>query len=284
MTTTTAAAAHTHFVGTDGARICWHRFGSADGGKQPLVLLHGGHGSWRHWARNVEALAEGRPLWVPDMPGYGDSDELGDDSLPALVQRLAASVQALPGIGTRPFDLAGFSFGGLVAATLAAHLQAAEAPVPKVRRLALLGPGGHGGQRRPRGALQDWRAHAGSGDAAALAAVMRHNLLMHMLHAEASVDADALDIHTQACVRTRFRSKHISRAGGLPEAMAAHGGPVLLVWGAEDVTATPEVLAPALAASLPDGRAHVVPGAGHWVQYEAAGTVNALLAAWLDNP
>ena len=39
----------------DGALV-WHRWGPATG--RPVVLLHGGSGSWTHWLRNIDALAD----------------------------------------------------------------------------------------------------------------------------------------------------------------------------------------------------------------------------------
>ena len=36
-----------------GAIVHWRRFGKGE----PLVLVHGGHGNWGHWIRNIEALA-----------------------------------------------------------------------------------------------------------------------------------------------------------------------------------------------------------------------------------
>src|SRR3546814_2920540 len=50
----------------------------------PLVLLHGGHGSWTHWLRNIPVLAEHFTTIVPDLPGYGDSD------LPSLTDPVEA--------------------------------------------------------------------------------------------------------------------------------------------------------------------------------------------------
>jgi pimeloyl-ACP methyl ester carboxylesterase len=101
---------------------------------------------------------------------------------------------------------------------------------------------------------------------------------MHMLHAAAEeIDPLAVQIHTDACLGTRFQSKDISQGGGLHQALVQRHGPSLLVWGEHDVTADPEVIGSALAASVPDGRAHVVKGAGHWVQFERADEVNALL-------
>ena len=45
---------------------CWGR-------GAPLVLLHGGMGSWTHWGRNIGALARKFTVITLDMPGYGDS-------------------------------------------------------------------------------------------------------------------------------------------------------------------------------------------------------------------
>jgi pimeloyl-ACP methyl ester carboxylesterase len=267
LITRLTSQARVEFVEHEGRRMCWRGFGSG----APLVLLHGGHGSWLHWVCNIEALAAHHTVWVADLPGYGDTDEpVPGGGLDSLLKPTIATLNHLVGANT-PIDLVGFSFGGLVAAHLAAQR-------PQVRRLVLLGPGGHQSRRRPRGELRSWKAAAQSADLAALDDVMRHNLSMHMLHAAAEeIDPLAVQIHTDACLRTRFRSKDISQGGGLQQALAQRHGPSLLVWGEHDVTADPEVIGSALAASVPDGRAHVVKGAGHWVQFERADEINALL-------
>ena len=259
----------THSATHRGRQVVWRELGSGP----PLVLLHGGHGSWLHWARNIEALAARFTVWVPDMPGYGDSDAPAEPTLAALVDLLQATLDPLVGAVT-PVRLVGFSFGGLVAATLAAQRG-------YIHRMALLGPGGHGGPRRPAGALLPWRAVYEAHDEAELDRLMRHNLAMHMLHAPGSIDAEALRIHTAACVNTRFYSKGISHSGGLAAALAHHPGPLLLAWGEHDVTAVPQQAAQTLSEGRSDCATHVVPGAGHWVQYEQAEAVNHLLPGWL---
>ena len=51
--------------------LVWHRWGEG----APLVLLHGGSGSWTHWLRNIAPLvAAGHQVLAPDLPGFGDSD------------------------------------------------------------------------------------------------------------------------------------------------------------------------------------------------------------------
>jgi pimeloyl-ACP methyl ester carboxylesterase len=267
-----SAQARTERVAWPGGQVCWRGFGTGT----PVVLVHGGHGSWLHWVRNIEALAMQHTVWVVDLPGFGDSDAPGE-GMEALLAPTLSTLDALVGPDT-PIDLVGFSFGGLVAAHMAARR-------PQVRRLALLGTGGHQGARRPKGELTNWKPAWHAGDAVAVERAMRHNLAMHMLSgAAAEIDALAVRVHTDACVRTRFRSKDISRSGGLLDVLTNYGGPTLLAWGEHDVTADPVVIAPALAAALPGARTALVAGAGHWVQYERADEVNTLLRAWLDQP
>lgn len=249
--------------------MVWRSFGEGD----PVVLLHGGHGSWMHWVRNIEALTQRHAVWVPDLPGYGDSDDAATTELSSVVAPAIAGLDALFGNGGS-IGLVGFSFGGMVAAQIAAKRG-------HVRRLALLGPAGHGGQRRPRGKLLQWREAAASNDDAALDAIMRHNLEMHMLHDPGRIDAMALHVHTHSCMRTRFRSKGLSRAGGLAAILGEVAAETLVVWGEHDVTADPEAIALALKEARPEVRTHILPDAGHWVQYDAAEDINRLLLEWM---
>lgn len=266
------ARAIRHMVEFDGGRVCWRQFGEGP----PLVMLHGGHGSWRHWARNIDALSACFTLWVADLPGYGDSDKPGSGPslLAELVAATTSTLDKLVGPSTE-LDVVGFSFGTLVALQMAGLRGG-------VRRLALLGAAGHGGPRRPRGELLGWKDALRNPDPAVLAGVMRHNLGLHMLHDLERIDDLALAIHTASCLNTRFRSRDISRAGGLQTGLAGCVGDVLLAWGEHDVTAEPETLRITLAAAEPRREARIVAGAGHWVQYEAADAINQMLLGWLS--
>jgi pimeloyl-ACP methyl ester carboxylesterase len=262
------AAQGDHFLVPVGERVVsWRRFGQGPA----LLLLHGGHGSWLHWIRTIETMSAHYTVWVPDMPGYGESSSPPENSLPSLASLLASSLaQLLP--NDSALSIVGFSFGGLVAAQLALSRAA-------VVKLVLLGPAGHDGERRPRGSLINWRFAYKSSDHVALEAAMRHNLLCQMLHLDASVDAIAVEVHTQSCIHTRFHSRHISRSKLLMPLLAQISCPVTLIWGEHDVTADPYALREQLSANRVIRNVHIVPNSGHWVQYEAASQVNALMLA-----
>ena len=246
------------------ARIRWRRVGSG----RPLVLVHGGNGSWLHWVRNIEALAATHELWLPDLPGCGDSDPLAPPAtLERLVAALRANIATLIG-ADREIDLAAFSFGSV----LSSNLVVARG---QVRRLALFGATGHGFPREPLG-LQNWRTLAPEQQIEA----HRHNVATLMLHDPAAIDALALAVHSAASERTRLRSKQLSHTSVTRQALDRLAIPMLLVWGEHDPTASAAEVAPALAAGHAERQWLVLPGAGHWVQYERAGEVNALLARW----
>jgi pimeloyl-ACP methyl ester carboxylesterase len=253
-----------HRIRVGAGVVHWRTMGKGS----PLVLLHGGHGDWGHWVRNLDALARTHALWIPDMPGYGDSsvDAAGLDD---IVDALHACLDELFG-PTADIDLAGFSFGGLVATTLAAQRQ-------HIRRMALIGTAGHGGARPERGRMLSWRH---PDDPAAEEAALRNNMQSLMVHDAASIDDLALALYRQAVLRARFKSKPLSTSGRLLPVLAQCRHPVLLVWGEHDVTAVPEDVAPGLCAAGPGRRWEVVAGAGHWAQYERADAVNALLGEW----
>jgi len=92
------------------------------GNGPPLVLMHGGYGSWTHWVRNVLALARKFTVVAPDLPGLGESATPPE---PHTAEGLAAIVVegldiVLPR-DTAP-HIAGFSFGGVLGGHVAAQL------------------------------------------------------------------------------------------------------------------------------------------------------------------
>lgn len=243
-----------------------------EGAGPPLVLMHGSAGSWRHWARNIPALARIRTVVALDLPGYGDSAPI-DPATPVdgYVDRVAEAVAGICG-EDGPVDLAGFSFGGQIAAGTAARLG------PRARRLALLTPSGFG---QPTGRVlalprrRDFdRSEAGRRE------FHRRMLLAMMLADPASVDEEAVDIQEANARLARFDNRRISWSGRMPTLLAETGCPVLLAYGTGDVMPHPSAADRiALCREVrPDIEVALVPGAGHWLQYERAAETNRLLA------
>ncbi|MDE2198352.1 MAG: alpha/beta fold hydrolase [Rhodospirillales bacterium] len=236
-----------------------------------LVLLHGGTGSWRHWARNIAPLANDCRVVALDLPGMGDSD------LPAVaVDRpaIAAAVREaiitmLPG---EVFHLAGFSFGGSIAGLLAGL-------APRhVRSLTLVGPGGFG---PPMASPPRQRLRHLAGEARI--AAHRANLLNLMIAEPEHVDALAIEIQEQNTRQSRLGILTDRTHPYLPAAFAEFAGPLNAVWGERDhfISAHLRDRIAGLRAARPDARVQVFSGAGHWVAYEAAGHFTAWLRAHL---
>jgi 2-hydroxy-6-oxonona-2,4-dienedioate hydrolase len=249
----------------DGAMV-WRIWGSG----APLVLLHGGYGSWTHWIRNVPVLARAFTVVAPDLPGLGESATPPE---PHTAEGLAAII--VEGLETavprdRPLHIVGFSFGGVLGGHVAAQLG------ERLRGLTVVGSNGLGLVRQPT-ALQ--RVPAGASAVEALA-VHRHNLAALMIADPANIDELAVYIQSQNAPRGRVRSRRFSRADTLARALPLVKARLDGIWGERDATAYPHLdeRARTLRSVQPAARFEVLPGAGHWVQYEAADRFNMVLA------
>jgi 2-hydroxy-6-oxonona-2,4-dienedioate hydrolase len=244
------------------------------GAGAPLVLLHGGAGSWTHWTRNIDALAAHFRVYAIDLPGCGDSPDVRVDI--EHLEYTALVAEALSGFVElqKPFVMIGFSFGAAVAAAVTAQLRDA------VSMLALVGPGGFG---RPIGRALSLRKVPFGEDEAAVREALTHNLSEMMIFNPDVIDEDTLSLHRDNVVRARFDSRRVSLSDSLLRNLAQIEQPVLVLWGERDSLSHPSVQDRARAC-----RAHgrnvsveIIPAAGHWVQYEAASAVNKALARFL---
>jgi pimeloyl-ACP methyl ester carboxylesterase len=240
-----------------------------------LVLFHGGSGSWRHWVRNVERLSADRRLLCPDLPGLGESAmPPRADGGPAPIAAVARAglARVLGGEGA-PYDLAGFSFGALVAGHVAAEAG------PELRSVTLVGAASLG-LLRQRTDLVKVRDKEGE----ARIAAHRHNLASLMFADPERIDGLALLVQERNTREARFRSRGFAGTALLRDAIARARAPAALVYGERDAIAWPEVEArfAVLRSVRPDAWTGVVPGAGHWVAYEAAPSFDAMLLDMLD--
>lgn len=255
-----------------GMSLAAHVSGSGDN----VVLIHGGRGSHSHWVRNIEALSRHYRVIALDLPGFGDAPDVARDIDPDdYLALVAAGVGIL--IGDRPTAVIGFSFGGAVAADLARRLGAC------CTKLALLGPGGFG---EATGRVLDLKSPPTAIETdPRYRAVIRHNLLAMMLHNPDSIDERTIDIQCRNIAGSRFNSLKVSLRPTILKDLGAVSCPLLMIWGANDTVAypSPEARAAECRAVRPDVEIRLVAGAGHWVQYETADTVNELLLRFLKD-
>jgi pimeloyl-ACP methyl ester carboxylesterase len=240
------------------------------GAGSPLVLLHGGTGTWRHWVRQIPRFAATRTVIAPDLPGLGDSAMPPEPHDPVHVGRIVAA--ALPAVvGNALPDLVGFSFGSNVAG------QAAGAGAA-LRSVVLLGAGSLGIDRNPV-PLQKIRDKQGEERRAA----HRFNLNSLMIADPAKIDDLAIAIQDINTVLARFRSRGFANAGMLRDALARTRMPLKVIWGEQDQVAVGHIPGriEVVRSVRPDAAAAVIPGAGHWTMYEAPEAFDAALEGFL---
>ena len=242
--------------------MAWRIWGDGE----PLVVGHGAQGAWSHWIANVDVLAKHRQIIAADLPGHGDSALPETQDHAGITRALAAGLREI--VGERPVDLAGFSFGGVAFAHLAARHP------DLVRRLVIVGCGGLG---TPLGHVDLKPAKGLEGEARK--AVLRHNLLGLMLHHPESADELA-----QLLLVENARAARLENAAGLvlPDKLARIlprvTARVDAIWGEFDRPHPgPELQEAVIGRSHPGCDFRVISGAGHWAMYERPRAFNAAL-------
>ena len=265
-----AAAVQHHSPCGDG-NIVWHQWGAGE----PVVLLHGGSGSWTHWVRNIGALVQaGYQVLAPDLPGFGDSAKAPDGNDADVMPRwLETGLQQI--LGATPCHLVGFSFGAMVGTLLTA------ACPQRVSNLVLIGAPAL--EPAPRSML-DLRAwdHLPAGPERD--AIHRHNLAALMLARPESIDDFAVRLHADNLVRDRLRKRRLAWTDIVVRTLRQVTCPVHGIWGAEDAVYRNRVavIEPALAQAADFRGLQMLPATGHWAQYEAAPAFNTALLQTLN--
>ena len=247
--------------------MVWRRWGAGE----PLILLHGGSGSWMHWIRTIPAFAERYEVWAPDMPGLGDSAMPPEPLTPASCAAVVADgIGRVLKPGQRP-HLVCFSFGAHVGTLAAAMLG------DRVRSLTLSGSAALG---LPHGRRDFAKEHSRM-TATERAEVHRGNLHVLMIADAARIDDLAVHIQAGNVAKARFRSRPFAATDEVKRTLADVTAPVGAVWGANDQIASiggVEARFAAMRESHPDLVARIVPDAGHWAMYEQPDAFNAALA------
>lgn len=247
------------------------------GAGAPLVLMHGGAGSWEHWVLNVDALARDFRVIAIDQPSYGDSaavdPEISNDAYLGVVADAVAEM-----CGDAPHvHFAGFSFGGLIVAATAVAMG------PRAASLSMTGGAGYGPPTGRLFTLDSRRRLAERLGRAPtepeLRALHGDNLAKLMLWDRAKIDDWAVGMQLRNVERTRFDSRRLSWAGDTPRLIGELTCPVMVVYGEHDAAAIPSIAErfAVCRTARPDVETQVIADCGHWAMYEAPETVNALL-------
>lgn len=255
-------------------RIVWRRWGSQG---SPIVLLHGGGGSWRHWVRNIPVLMQQYTVWIPDIPGYGDSD------LPEAPHSFDTICDALQtGLGEilpedTSFDLIGFSFGSHIAARFVQRVG------ERVRHMILVGANFVSDMGSTKfGGIINWRKLDAAEERMA---AMHSNMQVMMIADPERIDDLALHIYASDLGTQRLKPIHMKDKVPLYKELQSVPPQVRVtgISGRED-----QVFAhimheqeESLAKLRPGAGYHTVDGASHWVMYEAADGFNEKLLAVL---
>lgn len=256
----------------DGHPVAWREAGLGD----LVVLLHGLGGSRISWEPQLTALSTDYRVAAWDLPGYGASPPLPDETVTftALAQAAADWVAAL---GGGPAHVIGISMGAMIAQYLAAlHPH-------RVRSLALLSTSPAFGLDGT--SPDEWRAarmaplNAGQQPADFADRVLRsiagrqitEAALAGQRQAMARISGEALQRSIDCLVTHDARSL-----------LASINAPTLVLVGEMDEE-TPPAYARVLSEGIPHVWLQVVAGAGHLLNVEAPDVVNAAIQRHLNH-
>lgn len=238
--------------------------GSLRGAKPLALLLHGGHGSWRHWMANLDHLSRHFDLVVPDLPGFGASCEVPPDTgLEPYCEAVREALAPLPA----PALVLGFSFGTLVGTAAALQWQAAG--VPPGRLMLVNPPLGADVSAEVLEILGRAADAARAGGLDAGVAVTQREL---MLSDPGRATPELIALAAAQVRSTRFLSRPISRRADIRHMIQGLAVPCDIVLGDRDPhqRASLAVRVPEYQRLVGESRVHVLAGAAHWLQYDQA--------------
>lgn len=238
------------------------------GGGTAMVLIHGFGSDHSSWAMNQAALAEGRRVIAPDLPGHGaSSKDVGAGDIAALSAMVLAFMDKL---GLERAHLVGHSLG----AGIALHL--AQTLPTRVASLTLIAPCGLGPEINMEfitGFIAETRARKLKG---VLEMLTPTPAMISSEMVENVIRFKRLD-GAEAALRAIAAAAYPGGAQGWSgrDGLARLAMPAQAIFGAED-----RIIPARHAAGLPAAiKTLVIPGAGHVPHMEKSDAVNAAVQA-----
>ena len=241
------------------------------GAGAPVICLHGIGGNADSFAPQLDALSGAFRVIAVNLPGYGDSDGVpeGGFTFADLAGRIIALADAL---GLARVHLAGQSIGGMIA------IEAALARPERVSSLALIATSAAFGGRDDSfrdaflaARLKPLDEGLGMADLAArfvpeITGPAAGSAAIGAAIASMAAVPEATYRAIIRCLVTFDRRQDI----------ATLTPPACLIAGAHDRNAPPRSMR-RMAERIPRAEYHEIPGAGHLVNLECPGPVNAIL-------
>ncbi|NGN39886.1 alpha/beta hydrolase [Mesorhizobium sp. CGMCC 1.15528] len=243
-----------------GVRTVVHSLGKG----RPLVFLHGaGTFPGFEFARLLAADAR---VIIPYHPGFGESAD--DEHITSIDDHVLHYADLFDRLGLAEFDLAGFSFGGWIAAEYAARMSS------RLRRLALVAPAGLVVRAHPAPDLSIVAPHD-------LPGYLTHDPQVAIGYFPKSPDpAFDQSLGREMMAFGKLLGDEPQGNPKLDRWLHRIGVPTLLLWGSED-RMRPAAQASAWLNELPNARFEQVADAGHLLFEEKPQAAVAILRDFL---
>lgn len=235
------------------------------GDGEPVLFLHSGGGITASDPL-MGSLAGSRKVYAPRHPGFVDPDEL--EELRDVHDLALYHDELLDALGLDAVAVVGHSFGGMVAAELAAH-------VPRrVTKLVLAAPVGLWRDDDPApdlftafpfGMAELLWHDVSSPEAAAAMAAMAAGDDEEAFRSDDPLTAMMLRVLPGLVTLGKYLWPLPDK--GLERRLRRISAPTLVVWGEKD-RLVPSSYADIITAKVPDARAAFIPDAGHMAPYE----------------
>jgi len=258
--------ARSSFIEVGEYRIHYYSLGPADG--PVAVLVHGLGGRSEDWGKLAPYLARaGYRVYLPDLPGYGQSDKPADFSY--SVKDEAAVVSGFfDALGLKQVDLGGWSMGGWIV-----QLVAAEHP-ERIRKLMLLDSAGL--YVKP-----EWDLKLFTPVSPAELEKFDALLMPHPPQLPTFIANDILRTsHEHAWIIRRAIDSMLTGRDTTDALLPTLKMPVLIVWGDVDQI-TPLSQGQKMHQLIPQSQMNIVPGCGHLAPNECAGEIGPAMVSFL---
>ena len=240
------------------------------GSGSPIFFLHTAGGPT--WDVFLDALAERHTVYAPDHPGLGETDRYSIHQVDTLWDLVLIYDELLDRLGLDGAPIVGSSFGGMMAAELAAHRR------DRVSKLVIMS------------AIGLWRDDA----PVAPYMVMSAPDLVATLFADTSPAPVQAFLtpptdRTEAAIAQADLLWALGTTGkfvwpipdkGLQKRLHRITAPTLILWGEKDALVS-AVYAEEFAARIADSRVEIIDGVGHVPQWEKSEAVNPLVLDFL---